>query len=78
LFFAPGLAPCEAADLRFAENRDGGRRCVSKRPGESYFFFFGARLPFLRAFESAMAIACLRLFTLPRRPPLPLLAVPLL
>jgi hypothetical protein len=44
--------------------------------GKGYFFFLGARLPFLRAFESAMAMACLRLFTLPPLPPLPLLAVP--
>src|SRR5215475_4989498 len=34
--------------------------------------FFGAFLPFLRAFERAIAIACFRLLT---RPPLPLFAV---
>jgi hypothetical protein len=38
--------------------------------------FRGTRLPFLRAFESPIAIACLRLFTFPPLPPLPLLAVP--
>ena len=37
-------------------------------------FFFGTRLPSLRASESAMAIACLRLLTL--APPRPLFAVP--
>jgi hypothetical protein len=36
----------------------------------------GTFLPFFLALESAMAIACLRLFTLPARPPRPLLAVP--
>jgi hypothetical protein len=35
--------------------------------------FRGTRLPFFRAFERPIAIACLRLFTLPPRP---LLAVP--
>jgi hypothetical protein len=43
-----------------------------------YAAFRGTRLPFLRAFESPIAIACLRLFTLPPLPPLPLLALPLL
>src|SRR5262245_47338541 len=41
-----------------------------------YFFLRGTFLPFLRALESAMAIACLRLFTLPPFPPLPLFAFP--
>ena len=36
-------------------------------------FFFGTFLPFFRASESPIAIACFRLFTLP---PLPLLSVP--
>ena len=35
--------------------------------------FFGAFLPFFRAFERAIAIACFRLLT---SPPLPLFAVP--
>jgi hypothetical protein len=35
--------------------------------------FFGTFLPFLRAFESAIAIACFRFLT---RPPLPLFALP--
>src|SRR6266536_5216385 len=48
------------------------------RSVEGHFFFFGTLLPFLRALESAMAIACLRLFTRPPFPPLPLFAVPLL
>jgi hypothetical protein len=61
-----------------------GRICWPGRWGQSstadllegYFFFRGTFLPFLRAFESAMAIACLRLFTLPPFPPLPLFAFP--
>jgi len=40
--------------------------------------FFGTFLPFLRAFDRPIAIACLRLFTRPPRPPRPLLAVPFL
>ena len=39
-------------------------------------FFVGTFLPFLRALDKPMAIACLRLLTLPPLPPLPLLAVP--
>src|SRR5205085_188412 len=39
-------------------------------------FFLGTLAPFLRASESPMAIACLRLFTLPPLPPLPDLSVP--
>jgi hypothetical protein len=39
-------------------------------------FFRGTFLPFFRALDSPMAIACLRLFTLPALPPLPLFAVP--
>src|SRR5690348_7083040 len=35
----------------------------------SYALFFGTFLPFLRAFDRPMAMACLRLFTLPPRPP---------
>src|SRR5262249_55644127 len=38
----------------------------------------GTFLPFFRALESPIAIACLRLFTLPPLPPRPLLAVPFL
>src|SRR5579863_8597705 len=40
------------------------------------YFFFGTLLPSLRASDSAIAIACLRLLTLPPLPPFPLLAVP--
>ena len=40
--------------------------------------FFGTFLPFLRAFDSPIAIACLRLLTRPPRPPRPLFAVPFL
>src|SRR5207237_6475231 len=39
-------------------------------------FLRGTFFPFFRALESAMAIACLRLFTLPPLPPRPLLARP--
>ena|SRR5690349_15122501 len=38
--------------------------------------FAGTFFPFLRALDSPIAIACLRLFTLPPLPPGPLLAVP--
>jgi hypothetical protein len=38
--------------------------------------FFGTLLPFLRALESPMAMACLRLLTLPPLPPGPLSAMP--
>src|SRR3954470_3685442 len=40
------------------------------------FFLLGTFFPFLRASERPMAIACLRLFTVPPLPPLPLLSVP--
>jgi hypothetical protein len=42
------------------------------------FFLFGTFLPFFRALERPIAIACLRLFTLPPLPPRPLLALPFL
>jgi hypothetical protein len=38
--------------------------------------FFGTFLPFLRASDRPMAIACFRLLTVPPLPPLPLLSVP--
>jgi|EndMetStandDraft_5_1072996.scaffolds.fasta_scaffold786075_1 hypothetical protein len=38
--------------------------------------FAGTFFPFLRALDSPIAIACLRLFTFPPLPPGPLLAVP--
>jgi hypothetical protein len=41
-------------------------------------FFSGTFLPFLRASERPMAMACFRLFTVPPFPPLPLLRVPFL
>src|SRR5271163_2467667 len=40
------------------------------------YFFFGTFAPFLRASESPIAIACLRLVTLPPLPPLPERSVP--
>ena len=40
-------------------------------------FFEGTFCPFFRASESPIAIACLRLFTLPPLPPLPERSVPL-
>ena len=40
-------------------------------------FFRGTLAPFLRASESPMAMACLRLFTRPPLPPLPERSVPL-
>src|SRR5580704_2952372 len=39
-------------------------------------FLRGTLLPFLRAFERPIAIACSRLLTLPPLPPRPLFAVP--
>src|SRR5205085_10921698 len=39
-------------------------------------FFRGTFAPFLRASDKPIAIACLRLFTLPPLPPRPLLSVP--
>src|ERR1700729_3911420 len=39
-------------------------------------FFLGTLAPFLRASESPIAIACLRLVTLPPLPPLPEQSVP--
>src|SRR4051812_37223154 len=44
---------------------------------EELDFFEGTFCPFLRASESPMAIACLRLFTLPPLPALPERSVPL-
>jgi hypothetical protein len=41
-----------------------------------FFAFFGTFLPFLRASDRPIAIACLRLFTVPPLPPLPLLSLP--
>src|SRR5438270_95195 len=40
------------------------------------YFFFGTFAPFSRASDSPMAMACLRLFTVPPLPPLPDLSVP--
>jgi hypothetical protein len=40
------------------------------------YFFLGTLAPFFRASESPIAIACLRLFTLPPLPPLPERSVP--
>src|SRR5262249_51320647 len=54
------------------------RQIVSGRARRAVYFdsrFFGTFLPLRRASESPMAIACLRLFTVPPRPPLPLLSV---
>ena len=45
---------------------------LSDRP----LFFLGTLAPFSRASERPIAIACLRLFTVPPLPPLPDLSVP--
>src|ERR1043165_5111811 len=65
-------------DARGVESRASAFRKQRAAPRYQDFFFrfLGAFLPFLRAFERAMAIACLRLFTLPPLPPRPLLALP--
>src|SRR5579883_1610596 len=59
-----------------------GTPSLPGRPDQDFFlrppfFFFGTFLPFLRASDRPMAMACLRLFTLPPLPPLPLLSLPL-
>src|ERR1700744_4136306 len=41
-----------------------------------FFLAFGTFFPFLRASERPMAMACLRLFTVPPFPPLPLFSFP--
>src|ERR1041384_6997464 len=43
---------------------------------DNQLFFLGTLAPFLRASESPIAIACLRLLTFPPRPPLPERRVP--
>ena len=47
-----------------------------RNSANGYAFFLGTFFPFLRAYDSPIAIACLRLFTFPPFPPRPLLAVP--
>ena len=55
-------------------------RNVLSAPADVYdaFFLRGTLPPSARASESPIAMACLRLFTLPALPPRPLLAVPFL
>lgn len=76
-YYPPAVAAC---------SRVGERRSLPPRPIE-YFqysqarrrqdaFFFGTFAPFLRASDSPIAIACLRLVTLPPLPPLPERSVP--
>jgi membrane protein len=73
---------CRALSAPIARSRDRGpsagaarkRREKTARPGG--YRFLGTFLPFLRAFDNPIAIACFRLFTLPPFPPFPLLAVP--
>ena len=55
---------------------------MNKSLSGCYFFlrdlrFFGTFAPERRASESPIAIACLRLFTVPPFPPRPLLSVPI-
>jgi hypothetical protein len=75
--YPAGRVPSDQNRIIFGVGRinDGH---IRGRSLEGHFFFLGTLLPFLRALESAMAIACLRLFTLPPFPPLPLFAVPVL
>src|SRR6201989_3476432 len=75
---------------RYPIGRPHGSVCLHTLPSERFFrllfflelffapFFRGTFAPFLRASESPIAIACLRLFTVPPFPPLPLLSVPFL
>src|ERR1700729_1926647 len=51
-------------------------KILCARPGCYDAFFRGTLAPFLRASESPIAIACLRLVTLPPLPPLPERSVP--
>jgi hypothetical protein len=80
-----GLLPTK--DVTFAESpRRHGARIEDRasRPRRDVptscrsidYFFLGTFLPFFRALESAMAMACFLLFTLPALPPLPLFAFP--
>src|ERR1700683_3262190 len=56
---------------------DRARRCSRLLAGKFQLDFFrGTLAPFLRASESPMAMACLRLFTVPPLPPFPLFKVP--
>src|SRR6185503_19640266 len=45
-------------------------------PDRQRYFFLGTLTPFSRASDNPIAIACLRLLTLPPLPPLPDLSVP--
>jgi hypothetical protein len=47
-----------------------------QRDTDQAFFFFGTFFPAFRAFESPMAMACLRLLIFPALPPGPLFALP--
>src|SRR5262249_20567244 len=82
---------CAMAGRKPKEMRQGAIRLLRREPlaagftsgvhdagciAHAYFFFLGTLAPFLRASESPMAIACLRLSTVPPLPPLPDFSVP--
>src|SRR5215469_10515579 len=74
---APRVNPC-GFNLNTHTRIDGAREiaglfwCLLPRGQD----FFGTLAPFLRAFESPIATACLRLVTFPPLPPLPDFSVP--
>src|SRR6266545_1551647 len=74
--YPAGRVPSDQNRINFLASGEFNDGHIRGRSVEGHFFFLGTLLPFLRALESAMAIACLRLFTLPPFPPLPLFAVP--
>jgi hypothetical protein len=65
--------------LQLVRKRQRVERCEPALPldGSAYLLrLAGTFFPFLRALDNPIAIACLRLLTLPALPPRPLLAVP--
>jgi hypothetical protein len=70
------LPQMELVPVVWCWKRNGGASGLDELLKTVQDFFRGTFLPFFRALDSPMAIACLRLFTLPALPPLPLFAVP--
>ena len=63
------------AELNFYSPRMPNSSIRKRHPG-AYDLFRGTRAPFCRASESPIAIACLRLLTVPPLPPRPDFKVP--
>jgi hypothetical protein len=70
-----GFSACAA--FVFVQGRNKNSMGL-ERSRHGYDLFAGTFFPFLPASESPMAMACLRLFTVPPLPPLPRLRVPFL